>query len=80
MAGSSKPNPISDEGIPTVAVLTGSKPYAVNYIQGTAPVQKGFDKVKTIAFGKNEITFTSESGKTAKTPVNWNFVFTGELV
>lgn len=80
LAGSAKPNPVSDEGIPTVVNLAGTKPYAVNYIQGVASVQKGFDKVKTIAFGKDEITFTSESGKTAETSVNWNFIFSGDLV
>jgi len=72
-------NPASRAGFATAMKLSPKTPTAIRYIQGVAKVPKGFDRVKTASFGKNEVIFTATCGKKIAVPVNWDYLFTGEL-
>ncbi len=76
---SARPNPVNEKGIPTTTVLSPTRPTVVNYVQGVARIPRGFDAVKNVTFGKDEVGFVSKSGKTARAAVRHSFVFTGIL-
>lgn len=77
IGASAAPNIVSKMGIPTCATLTPKRPTAVNYIQGLTKVPAGFDRVKSLDFGKNCVTLTGTSGKKVTVPVNHRFVWSG---
>ncbi|WP_455383593.1 hypothetical protein [Salinispira pacifica] len=79
MGPSIRKNPASESGVATAASLSAKKPTEINYIQGVVKVPRGFDRVAKVAFTSAGVEFTSESGKSAKTAVNHQFVFTGRL-
>jgi len=74
---SNGPNSVKDAGFPTTVELSPDAPTAVNYIQGVAKIPEGFDRVKDVRFGKNEVTFASASGKEVRVEVNHDFLRTG---
>jgi len=72
-------NPASRAGFATAITLSPKTPTAIRYIQGVAKTPKGFDRVKSVTFGNNEVVFTAANGKKAIAAVNWDYVFTGAL-
>ncbi|MCL2701393.1 MAG: hypothetical protein FWE88_06835 [Phycisphaerae bacterium] len=72
-------NPASQAGFATAMTLSPKTPTAIRYIQGVAKTPKGFDRVKTVAFGNGEVVFTADNGKKATALVNWDYLFTGAL-
>ena len=79
LARSAGRNELTSQGIPTALTLKPGAPTCIPHIQGMARVPKGFDRVRTAAFGDDSITFTAWSGKKAQAAVRWGFLFTGEL-
>ncbi len=72
-------NPASEAGIATTMNLSPKKPTVVNYIEGVVKIPRGFDRVAKVAFSTAGVEFTSESGKSVKAAVHYDFVFTGRL-
>lgn len=81
LAESAAPNPLSEAGFPTTAMLDPLLPLTVNTIMAVAPVSKGFDKVANIlpADRAGHVCITSASGKRAVAPLDWEFL-TGTTV
>ncbi len=79
IAASAKKNPLNEQGIPTSIQLSPKTPLAVNYIQGVVKVPRGFRKVRSAAFGKGEVTFTSVTGKKVTAEVQHEFLNTGTV-
>lgn len=76
---STRPNVLTEAGIPTALELSKDHPTAVNYIQGVAKIPAGFDVVKTVRFTPGHATFVSESGKEVTVPVRHEFLKSGKL-
>lgn len=76
---SAQKNDLNAQGIPTSLQLNPNRPTLVNYIAGVAKIPKGFVKVRTASFGKDQVTFTSITGKQVSIPVDWRFVRSGRL-
>ena len=79
LAPSTKPNIVSDAGIPTSVELSKSKPTAINYIQGVARIPAGFEQVKTIEFSAGQATFVSTTGVKVTIAVKHEFLRSGQL-
>jgi hypothetical protein len=79
LAASARKNELNRAGIPTSLALTPKRVTRITHIQGAVRIPKSFDRVKSLAFGRDEARFTSWSGKTVEAPVCWRFVYTGEL-
>ncbi len=76
---SAKKNALTEQGIATTVTLNPKKPLIINYIEGVIKIPSTFDRVTSVKFGKEDITFLSYSGKEVKTPVFWNFIENGIL-
>ncbi len=74
LSGSVGDNLARRKGIATSLNLNGDTPFIVNYIQGILAIPPGFDRVSEVAFSPNGAEFRSESGKTAASSFNVNFV------
>lgn len=79
LAPSTKPNVVSDAGIPTSIELSKSKPTAINYIQGVARIPAGFEQVKTVEFSAGQATFVSTTGPKVTISVTHEFLRSGKL-
>ena len=79
LAPSTKPNVVSDAGVPTSIELSKSKPTAINYIQGVARIPAGFEQVKTVEFSAGQATFVSTTGPKVTIPVKHEFLRSGKL-
>jgi hypothetical protein len=79
LADSARLNVIRGAGFPTTARLSPKRPTTVNYIQGVVKVPPGFGRVKTVRFGKGEVTFVSARGKCVATKVSYGFLRSGDL-
>jgi len=79
LANSVKKNVLTEQGIPTSVTFSPKKPTVISTIQGVVQIPKTFDRVKTVKFGRNQLTFGSFSGKEVTAPVFWDFVETGVL-
>jgi len=76
LAESTRKNPVSEKGFPTVLQLSPRRPLAVSYIMGVAEIPAGFDHVESITpdSGEAGITFKSRNGKSARATVHCNFL------
>jgi len=74
-----KKNALNREGIPTTMDLSPARPTWIMHVQGAVKIPKGFDKVRSVQFAPGAVTFTSVSGKKAVTPLNWEFLHSGEI-
>jgi hypothetical protein len=74
-----RPNSLSRAGIPTVMKLSPERPTTINYIQGVVKTPPSFGRVRTARFTRGSVTFISESGKTATSPVRHEFLTTGRF-
>jgi len=79
LKNSISPNQLNEAGIPTFHELSKKTPLAVRYIQGVVRIPKTFDKVSKVSFGKDSVTFVSESGTSAETKVRYGFLKDGNL-
>jgi hypothetical protein len=79
LAESARRNELNAETIPTTINLSPDRPTQIRHIQGVVKIPPGFDRAKSLAFEKGEVTFTSFSGKKARAAVSWDFLETGEL-
>ena len=59
---------------PTIQRLTRRKPMLVNYIMGVVPLPPDFDRVKTVRFGDQHVTFVAESGSKVRHAVDHTFL------
>jgi len=75
VAASSKPNPISKQGIPTFATFKANQPFEVRYIQGAIKVPARFDKVAIVDFTEEGLIFHSTTGNKVATSVDTSFLF-----
>ncbi|MEO5960935.1 MAG: hypothetical protein ABIR80_17655 [Opitutaceae bacterium] len=73
LAESAKSNPLSRRGVPTVLQLSPRRPTVIDYVMGVATPGPRFDRVRTIQFGKNEITLIAASGSKHVHPVDLTF-------
>jgi hypothetical protein len=76
LAESAAPNPLSEAGFPTTAMLDPLHPLTVNTIMAVAPVSKGFDKVADIlpADQAGHLSIISASGKRVIVSLDWEFL------
>lgn len=79
LKASGSPNQLNRMGISTSVELSPRRPTVVNYIQGAARIPDGFDVVKTVSFGRREVTFKSASGKKIAVAVNHEFLRTEQV-
>ena len=79
LAPSTKPNIVSEAGIPTSVELSKSKPTAINYIQGVARIPAGFEQVRTVEFTAGQATFISTTGVKVTIAVKHEFLRGGAL-
>ena len=77
LASSAKANELSKAGIATCLTLSPSLVTGINHIQGVVKIPKGFDRVKALTFARNEVRFSSWSGKVVAAPVRWGFLLSG---
>jgi hypothetical protein len=75
LSQSVKSNPLSRKGIPTSLALNRKIPLVVNYIMAVAAVPRGFERVKTILPGKNEVTLISPSKQRVTVPLDTKFLY-----
>ncbi|MDX1418460.1 MAG: hypothetical protein R3181_00720 [Rubricoccaceae bacterium] len=75
LAASAAPNPLSEQGLPTVHHLDGA-PFEVACINAVAAVPDGFDGVAEIRphAGEEAVTLTSRSGRAATVPLRHAFL------
>ena len=76
LAESAAPNPLSEAGFQTTAMLDPLHPLAINTVMAVAPVSKGFDKVSNIqpADPAGHVCISSTSGKRVVVPLDWEFL------
>jgi hypothetical protein len=79
VAASVRPNLLNDAGIKTTHDLSPTHPFVLNYIQGVVKIPANFIMVKSVRFNPGVVTFTSITGKTVSTPVNFQFLQNGKL-
>ena len=79
LAASLRRNELAAAGIPTALGLRPDRQTCINYIQGMTRIPRGFDRVKSLSFRKDSVSFTSWSGKRVQAAVRWSFLYTGEL-
>jgi hypothetical protein len=79
LAGSTKPNVLTQAGVKTAVDLSADKPTSINYIQGVARVPKDFPIVRDIQFAPGKITLISPRGQNVEVPVRHEFLKTGQL-
>jgi len=79
LADSVKKNELNRAGIPTALTLTREHVTSINHIQGVVRIPKGFDRVKSLAFGRNSVSFASWSGKRVEAKLRWSFLYSGAL-
>ena len=79
LAESAKKNELTRAGIPTTLALSPTRTTRINHIQGAVRIPKGFDRVKTLFFGRDTVRFTSWSGRNVEAPLCWSFLSSGEL-
>lgn len=75
LAASAAPNPLSEEGFPTVALLDGTS-FDVACINAVAAVPEGFDRVAEIRphVGEEAVTLTAHSGAAVTVPLRHAFL------
>ena len=78
LADSVKKNELNSSGIPTALTLTRRRVTRINHIQGVVRIPKNFDRVKSLAFGRNTVSFASWSGKKVEAHLRWSFLYSGE--
>lgn len=71
---SSKPNPISKQGIPTYANFKAAQPFEVRYIQGAIPIPARFEKVAIVDFMPEGLILHSTKGQKVAIPVDYGFL------
>ncbi len=79
LKASARKNRLSEEGIDTTVTLSPRTPTVINYIEGAVRIPKSFDRVKSLTFGPEGVTFTADSGKEVAAAVHHPFIFTGRL-
>lgn len=72
-------NIVNRRGIKTAHQLTADKPFNVHYIQGVAKVPEGFEEVKSIEFGDDNVTFVSTNGQRETVSVHHKFLVDGKF-
>jgi hypothetical protein len=73
LAASAAPNAVSRRGIPTVLRLSPKSILAVNYVMGVAPLPKGFECVRRVAFGDRFVEFGDGRGRRIRSAVDLDF-------
>jgi len=79
LADSARKNELNRAGIPTALTLTRRRVTRINHIQGVVRIPKSFDRVKSLTFGRNSVSFSSWSGTRVETRLRWSFLYGGEL-
>jgi hypothetical protein len=79
LAESARPNPVNRLGFPTSLSLHPKKPLVVNYIMAVAEIPRGFDRVKAIQPGRDEVTLVSGSRKRVTVPIDTSFLYENPL-
>lgn len=79
LAASMKDNVLTAAGIPTTVALSPDKPTSINYIQGVVRIPEGFEMVRTLKFGPEEVTFFSTTGQQVSIPIHHTFLKSGKL-
>ena len=79
LAASKNENRLNQAGIPTTVELKSDQATSVNYIQGVTKIPAGFDFVKSVEFGPDQMTLVSSSGQRVAVSVNHEFIKTGKL-
>ena len=79
LAESVRKNALSAAGIPTAVRLSPKRPTTIHYIEGVAPVPRGFQCVRTASFAPGAVTFTSVTGKKVTAAVRHDFLADGAL-
>jgi len=79
LADSVKKNELNRAGIPTALTLTRARVTRINHIQGVVRIPKSFDRVKSLTFGRNSVSFASWSGREVEAHLRWSFLSSGEL-
>ena len=72
-------NMINSEGIPTSVALSKNKATVVNYIEGVVRIPPSFDRVQTVSFAANSLSFYADSGDAVKAKVDYSFIESGEI-
>lgn len=67
-------NQIAELGFPTCHALSGEKPFVVTYIQGVVRTPHGFDRVRSVDFGIDGVTFNAENGQRVPALVDLAFL------
>jgi hypothetical protein len=65
---------VNKTGIPTAVTLSPRRPTVVSYIQGVVKTPRGFGAVKAAKFGRDEVIFTSATGRKVAAPVHHEFL------
>jgi hypothetical protein len=79
LSDSAKKNELNRAGIPTTLAFARGQVTRITHIQGMVRIPSTFDRVKSVDFGRNSVSFSSWSGKKVETPLRWSFLSTGEL-
>jgi hypothetical protein len=79
LADSLQKNELNRAGIPTALSLSRGRVTRINHIQGVVRIPKSFDRVKSLTFGRNSVSFASWSGKRVQAHLRWSFLYSGEL-
>jgi hypothetical protein len=69
-------NKLTSEGVKTAHMLSGEKPFVVNYIQGAVSADS---EVESIQFRDGQMVVSSPGGKTQTIPVRHEFLKSGAL-
>lgn len=72
-------NMINREGIPTSVDLSPDEAVTVNYIEGVVKIPAAFDRVRSVSFGEQSISFHADSGYSVTADVHYDFLSTGEV-
>jgi len=74
VAESSRPNPVSRQGVPTCAEFRRGRTFEARYIQGAVKTPAGFDRVARVEFVPEAVIFHGARGRKVKAPVRHEFL------
>lgn len=79
LKNSTEENMLSEKGVRTYHTLTSEHPFAVSYIQGTAPLPADFDAAASVTVHDQQVVFTAESGSSTAVDVDTAFLYGKQL-
>ncbi len=73
LAASARRNSLSRRGVPTTLTLQRDHTLRIPYVMGVTAIQRGFDAVRRVCFGRDHLVFVSASGKEVRQSVDLAF-------